>query len=96
VRPVVTAIIIVETMDIIMRGIHLPCNIEKQVIKPTPAGTKKKERCFSRKLLTSSTIDSFRIPVKRRKTGATYLLRLPAWEDQVPCEGNFQGNRQQE
>ncbi len=77
VMPVVAAIMTVETTDMMVRAVHLPSSIEKQVMSPTPAGTKKNERCFSMKLLTSSIMDSFTIPVSRRKSRSNIPITFP-------------------
>lgn len=77
VMPVVAAIIMVETTDMIVRAVHFPSRIEKQVISPTPAGTKKNERCFSMKLLTSSIMDSFIIPVSKKKSRSNMPITFP-------------------
>ena len=75
--PVVTVMMTVETTDMMVRANHFPSSIEKQVISPTAAGTKKNDRCFSMRLLTSSIIDSFIIPVSRKNNKSSMPITFP-------------------
>jgi len=63
VSPVTTRITIVESKEIKRTSTSFPLRREKQVIRLTPAGRKKKARFSSKKSLAFSIISSFTMPV---------------------------------